>query len=136
MTTCQGAVMADQLPVDMPKQKRASPGPVYQGVCAQIRKLQALAVIDDPGKGEDGRHDGLIAQARSLAGSIDRASGHSDPRHQASGVSLAALHERLADILARLDPDEATGGPDKFDELLDDLRTMPPLQTPPRSTNG
>ena len=81
--------------------KRTTGGPVYQGVCKAIRWLTDQGIVDEQ------RHGGLIAQARSLAASIDRESGHDPRRKQASGVSLAALHERLAAILQLLDPTEA-----------------------------
>jgi hypothetical protein len=78
--------------------RRKRGGAVYQGVNKTIRSLVDLGVVDPV------RHAGLVAQARSIAGSIDRESGDDDRRRQASGVSLAALHERLEKVLERLDP--------------------------------
>lgn len=124
--------MAEQLGWELsgaPDKKRRA-GPVYQGVCAQLRRLEALQVIES---GKDARQAGLVAQARSLAGSIDRESGHWPDLRQASGVSLAALHERLAAILAALDPQEAAGASDAWGQLLDDLAAMPPLEAPPHA---
>ena len=85
-------------PAPGPKRRRKRGGAVYQGVNKTIRSLVDLGVVDPV------RHAGLVAQARSIAGSIDRESGDDDRRRQASGVSLAALHERLEKVLERLDP--------------------------------
>ena len=103
-------------------------GPVYQGVAAQIRALF------DVKKGTDGlplgadqlaenaarkeRSKGTIAQARSLAASIDRVSGHNGTR-QASGVQLSALHDALDRLLVRLDPDAGTS---EFAQALEEMR--------------
>ena len=75
-------------------------GPVYQGVCAQIRELTAGAepLVDKR------LWAGTIAQARSIAASIDRDSGHGG-RKQANGVPLAQLHDQLDKLLARLNPE-------------------------------
>lgn len=81
-------------------------GPVYQGVCAQIRRLTAS------GKEYEGQEPlideklwaGTIAQARSIAASIDRDSGHGGGK-QANGVPLAQLHAQLDALLARLNPE-------------------------------
>ncbi|MDE9365471.1 hypothetical protein PZ938_07625 [Luteipulveratus sp. YIM 133132] len=94
-----------------PKPKKTF-GPVYQGVCRQIRALLAEEKIDKQ------RDAGTIAQARSLAESIDRVSGHGG-KYQASGMQLAALHERLDGLLERLTPERAEADP--FQELLDSL---------------
>ena len=92
--------------IDLPKK---GTGPVYQGVCKQIRALVAAETIDRH------EHAGMIAQARSLAASIDRVSGH-DGGFQASGMQLAALHEQLGKALERLTP--AGAERDEFQELL------------------
>lgn len=81
-------------------------GPVYQGVCSQIRRLTAT------GKEYAGQEPlideklwaGTIAQARSIAASIDRDSGHGGTK-QANGVPLAQLHAQLDALLARLNPE-------------------------------
>lgn len=102
-------------------------GPVYQGVCQQIRMLfpagrdaghQARCKCSEclASKDQQARVAGWIASARSIAASIDRVSGATG-RYQASGVQLSALHERLDAALERLSP--ATR--DKFDEWLDGL---------------
>lgn len=95
-----------------PPTPRRTFGPVYQGVCKQIRTLTKDGTLDK------NRHAGLIVQARSIAESIDRVSGHAGT-HQASGMQLAALHERLAAALDALTP--ATTEADPFQELLDSL---------------
>ena len=90
-------------------------GPVYQGVCAQIRHLFP--------KGDDAAEDrkrtlaGTIAQARSLAASIDRDSGHAGGK-QANGVPLATMHGQLDALLERL---AGTGATDPFMDLLNEL---------------
>lgn len=94
-----------------PTPKKPAGGPVYQGVCKTIRALTKEQVVDrlvDAGS---------IAQARSLAASIDRVSGH-DGGHQASGMQLAALHAQLSEVLVRLNP---AGASDPFQDFLDDL---------------
>jgi hypothetical protein len=111
-------VTADHLGIELPKDTR-SPGPVYQGVCAGIRTLTALNADPEadephgtrgkpgkPGAAWAARYAATIAQARSIAGSIDRESGHEPRTRQASGVSLAALHERLDALMLRLDPED------------------------------
>lgn len=94
---------------------KTGPGPVYQGVSKQIRALETDLAQDDKA-----RIAGLAAAARSIAASIDRCSGHDDPRNQASGMQLAALHTQLREHLIAMTPAGA-GGPDKFDEFLADL---------------
>ena len=86
--------------------KKSTYGPVYNGVCAQIRRLTAT------GKEFEGMEPlideqlwaGTIAQARSIAASIDRDSGHGGTK-QANGVPLAQLHAQLDSLLARLNPE-------------------------------
>lgn len=94
---------------------KTGPGPVYQGVCAQIR---ALFPNDPDGKARKAQHAGTIAQARSLAASLDRVSGHGGTR-QASGHQLAMMHDQLDKLLERLDPDSPDADP--FDRLLEEL---------------
>lgn len=81
--------------------ERAKVGPVYQGVTKQIRRLTAgpEPLIDA------NLWAGTIAAARSLAASID-AVDYRGPG-QANGVPLAAMHQQLDALLARLNP-EAT----------------------------
>jgi hypothetical protein len=96
-------------------------GPVYQGVCAQIRRLTAK------GKEYEGQEAlideklwaGTIAQARSIAASIDRDSGHGGGK-QANGVPLAQLHDQLDKLLARLNPEADEQSP--FEKLADQWR--------------
>lgn len=76
----------------------SGPGPVYQGVCKTIRAVDA----DDP-EGKPLRA-GIVAQARSLAASIDRVSGHDPGSYQAPGDKLAQMHERLAALMLIIAP--------------------------------
>lgn len=87
------------------------PGPIYQGVCKTIRALTEAEQLD---KKVDA---GTIAQARSIASSIDRVSGHKGG-YQASGMQLAALHAQLSEVLERLNP---AGTRDPFQDFLDEL---------------
>lgn len=98
--------------IPMPRERRVY-GPVYQGVAKQIRTLEQAEIINAD------EHAGTIAQARSLAASIDRVSGHTHPKGQASGMQLAALHNELDQLLARLRPDDAGGDP--FAAMLDKM---------------
>lgn len=92
---------------------RSTFGPIYQGVAKQIRTLVKAETIDKD------EHAGTIAQARSLAASIDRVSGHTNPKSQASGMQLAAMHSELRELLERLSPDTDAGDP--FQQLLDEM---------------
>ena len=96
------------------KRKTISRGPVYQGVAKQIREL-----IDD-GTIDKGKQAGTIAQARSLAHTIDLKSGLGgvDPEY---GASIAAMHKQLDELLVRLSGDLAV---DPFDDLLDELQNV------------
>lgn len=90
----------------------SGPGPVYQGVCKQLRELVEAEAINASTQA------GWIAQARSLARAIDVASGHTG-KPQASGMQLAALHNQLDALLCRL-----SGTPterDPFADFLEDL---------------
>lgn len=90
----------------------SGPGPVYQGVCKQIRELVETEAINAATQA------GWIAQARSIARAIDVASGHTG-KAQAAGMQLAALHNQLDALLCRL-----SGTPedrDPFDDFLDDI---------------
>jgi len=98
--------MSDAL-FDQPRAKRPSPGPVYQGICAQIRRLtkpeHGEPLIDEK------LWAGTIAQARSLAASIDRVDGREG--QQANGVPLAQMHQQLDALMARLNPEAADMDP-------------------------
>src|SRR5687767_10330316 len=91
---------------------------VYQGVCATVRAL--FDADDEETRDRRARLAGTIAQARSLAASIDRVSGAGDPRGQANGVPLSAMHAQLDALLLRLDPLEE--GSDAFEDLVDEMR--------------
>ena len=99
---------ADEALFPAPKAKSLG-GPVYQGVCEQIRILTSEHGLDKQANA------GTIAQARSLAGSIDRVSGHNTK--QASGMQLAALHSQLDALLERLAPSTD----DAFTQLLEEM---------------
>lgn len=101
------------------------PGPVYQGVAKSIR---ALADRRGPAKsGSTPAHPdrtewldenaGAISAARSLAASIDRVSGHADPKRQASGMQLSSLHASLLAWLERLDPSAGGAVSDAMNDL-------------------
>ena len=89
----------------------SKPGPVYQGVCKTIRALEKAEQLD---RSVDA---GSMAQARSIAASIDRVSGHNGG-YQASGMQLAALHAQLSEVMVRLNP---AGASDPFQEFLEQL---------------
>ena len=97
----------------IPRTKVQKPrgGPVYQGVCKSIRALEDEGLVD---KKVDA---GSIAQARSIAASIDRVDGH-DGGPQSSGMQLAALHAQLSEVLVRLNP---AGASDPFQDFLNEL---------------
>ncbi|MFW5473696.1 hypothetical protein ACOCJ5_10330 [Knoellia sp. CPCC 206450] len=104
------------------EEKGSSYGPVYQGTARQIRRLTASGSF----KGETQIIDpdmwaGTIAQARSLAASIDRASGHGG-RPQANGVPLAQMHMQLAALLAELNPEASTEEADPLTLALEEFR--------------
>ena len=92
-----------------PMPSKTGPGPVYQGVCKQIRTLVDRETVDPEAWA------GTIAQARSIARAIDVASGHTG-RAQASGMQLAALHAGLDALLVRLTGE--TQDRDPFDDFL------------------
>lgn len=116
-----------------------TPGPVYQGTSKAIRYLEQLQADPDadrafpvkahplgkPGAAWSARWAGTIAQARSLAASIDRASGRDPKRRQAAGRDLANLHEQLDALMLRLDPQQvAVDGPSEFDQLSEELASL------------
>ncbi len=89
-------------------------GPVYKGVSRQINALKKAGHIDMR------EQAGTIAQARSIAESIDRASVPlASGRPSTAGMQLASLHERLESLLATLAPEQADADP--FQELLNSL---------------
>ena len=90
-------------------------GQIYREVCASIRAaiLEGLT---------DARLDaGLHAQARSLAGVIDRASGLAGRKQET--YALAPLHRELTALLARV------RGQAVASELDDFLRTLAEPET-------
>lgn len=105
----------DQLPIQVPGTKAAQRGgPVYQGVCKQLRALFPKDDVDAQARAA--RLAGTIAQARSLSASIDRVSGYVPKGelaggYQAAGMQLSAMHERLDALLERLDPVQESKDP-------------------------
>lgn len=100
-----------------PPKAKLPVGPVYQGVCAQIRAM--FPTSDAEASARKQQLAGTIAQARSVAESIDRVSGHpigGVVTRQAAGMQLAALHAQLDALLARLSPEGAEL--DEFDQLV------------------
>lgn len=121
----------DVTPPEGPKARKEPPGPVYQGVGKAIRYLEDLHKMDGPDQDLDWpkRMAGTIAQARSLAASIDRASGRQvdgfPTRRQAAGRDLGALHEQLDALLLRLDPVGVIAeGPSDWDRLQTELADL------------
>lgn len=98
--------------------RSSSPGPIYQGVSKTLRKLVEAGTLDAD------LDAGTCAQLRSLAASIDRESGADPMRKQASGVSLAALHAQLANLLDRVRPiaDGASDEDEEWHALVQELR--------------
>ncbi len=104
--------MAQESLFGEPKRK-VSRGPVYQGVAKQIRALIADGALDKETMA------GTIAQARSLAHTIDLKSGLGDTEPE-YGASVAAMHKQLDELLVRLSGDDIASDP--FDDLLEDLK--------------
>nr|DAV19168.1 MAG TPA: hypothetical protein [Caudoviricetes sp.] len=93
--------------------RKLGPGPVYQGVNKTIRALTESGHLDQQ------RDAAISAAARSLARSIDRASGHGGFRVE-GGHAIAALHTQLVATLAAL-TGSGTNENDPFDDLLASL---------------
>lgn len=98
----------DTLGFDLPGD-RMGPGRVYQGVCKEIRERIEAGTL------ERDLAAGAIAAARSIARSIDHASGHNPRGTVAAGMQLAALHAQLLAWLDKL------GGPVAEDDPLNML---------------
>jgi hypothetical protein len=93
-------------------------GPVYQSVCEQIRASFGTTKKRTPEQAAAyARVAGYVGSCRSLASSIDRATGddpcpnedlpgHDCRRHQVSGRDVAQLHAQLANMLAKLQPEQ------------------------------
>lgn len=117
----------------MPEPKPAKRfGPIYQGVAAEIRRLTAQGKWKDEEQLADPDiYAGTIAQARSLAASIDRVSGH-EGGYQASGKMLAELHAELRALLEVLHPESTESDPfqDFINSLDEDEGSAPRGTTP------
>lgn len=81
-----------ELPFDTPE--LPARGILYRDVCRQISALRKAGKVDED------EQAGTIAQARSLAAVIDRASGLGGRKQET--YALAGLHARLAELLAAL----------------------------------
>src|SRR5699024_3974189 len=101
------------------REKAIGPGPVYQGVSKQIRRLTAsgtyskLEQIIDPAE-----FAGVIALCRQLARAVDKATGHNETGWHANGRDLGPLAEQLRQALELLMPETET---DEFQEFLNKL---------------
>jgi hypothetical protein len=112
------------VPAREPAPVRPGPGPIYQGVCKQIRAIFGTGKErqnDDELRRRFARSQGTIAAARSLAASLDRVSG--DRGYQASGHQLSMMHAQLDQLLARLTDDGAGSAP-AADPLADFERSL------------
>lgn len=89
-------------------------GPVYRGVCTQIRHW--LDGDEELAKARAG----LAAQARTLAHTIDCASGHGG--NKVETYALPQLHRELRELLANV----AGDGSLSDDDALRDLLAGPP----------
>lgn len=107
----------DTLALDMPPGDKLGPGPVYQGVCKEIRERIEAKLI------ERDLDAGSIAAARSIARSIDHASGRNERGTVAAGMQLAALHAQLLAWLDKLGGNQ--GADDPFSKFLEDLNDSP-----------
>jgi hypothetical protein len=96
------------------------PGPVYQGVSLEIRRLTAKgARFADVAPAIDAtEHAGTIAAARALARAIDKATGHNVTGWHANGRDVSPMFEELRELLSRLHPDGQTV--DAFEAWLTD----------------
>lgn len=109
----------DTLPgMEPPEDPRTTGGSVYQGVNAQIRALFPNHTKDEEAGARYAAVAGIVASARSLAASIDRASGAGGAR-QASGHQLSLMHGQLLELLQALAP--TTPAADPFMDLLAEL---------------
>lgn len=111
-------------------------------VCKQIRAQFGTPKSRTPEQAAAyARVAGYVGSARSLASSIDRATGddpcpnehlngHDCRRHQVSGRDIAGLHEQLARTLARLEPAEAPAS-QTLSVFLQHLTPGIPPTTPP-----
>lgn len=121
-------------------------GPVYQSVTRQIRAQFGTTKTRTPEQAAAfARVAGYVGSCRSLAASIDRATGddpcpnvglpgHDCRRHQVTGREIAGLHEQLARMLARLEPpqeDAAGGQAAALRVLVQHLTPGVPPTTPP-----
>lgn len=101
------------------EERAIGPGPIYQGVSKQIRRLtasgtySALPKIIDPDE-----YAGIISLCRQLARALDKATGHNKTGWHANGRDLGPLAEQLRQALELLRPDVET---DEFQEFLNNL---------------
>lgn len=104
--------------VELGVRKALGPGPVYQGVAKQIRRLTATGKHrDEPQLVDPLVHAGTIAAARQLARAIDKHTGHNPSGWVSSGRDLSPLFEQLRELMTQLA--EAAGSAGKSDPFLD-----------------
>lgn len=111
------------------KEKALGPGPIYQGVTKQLRRLTATgkAYADVEPIVDADEYAGVIALCRQLARSVDTFTGHNETGWKANGRDLAPLVEQLRLALESMRPEAAER--DEFQEFLNDLDGLP--TTPP-----
>lgn len=106
------------------REQALGPGPIYQGVSKQLRRLTSsgtykhLEQIVDPDE-----HAGTIALCRQLARAVDHFTGHNATGWRANGRDLAPLVEQLRLALESLRPEASES--DEFQEFMADLNKLP-----------
>lgn len=106
----------ERLHLDGIDEPGSSRGAIYRNVCRQVRALAAAGTLDVE------LEAGTVAQARSLAAVIDRASGLAGRKQET--YALPQLHRELRELLDKL----AGRGPLEVD--MSWLEDDPPSETP------
>ena len=96
---------------------RGQTGQIYRSVCASIQASIRDALTDAK------LDAGLHAQARSLAGVIDRASGLHGRKQET--YALAGLHKELGALMARVRGTQVSSELDDFLRTLAEPYTLP-----------
>lgn len=107
-----GGMMELPIDIDVPS-GRWGFGPVYQGVCLEIRQRIDAGTIDED------LAAGAIAAARACARAVDYHTGYNARNAFAAGMQLAALHAQLAAWLVVLAGE--TEARDAFAELMEEI---------------
>lgn len=106
------------------RDKALGPGPIYQGVAKQLRRLTSSGIYKDEEQIVDpDEHAGTIALCRQLARAVDRFTGHNETGWLANGRDLAPLVEQLRLALESLRPETAES--DEFQDFMRDLQNLP-----------